>query len=140
MVGYVFSQESTSSEDLHTFPGFPGRFMPGVPLSLVHLGISEDEADDAIERLSLPLQKVSMTDAEATAEIDRGDNFAPSGGEEVRQEAVAEDLATGLSHADLDALAEEHGVTFVANMNKAEKAAKLAEAGVEPPASEEAEG
>lgn len=81
--GYVLPEEGVTALALTTFPGMPGRFEPGVPLAVQHMGIEEEEADALIAELELPLEKASMSDAEAEAEIDRGDGHMPSGTEEV---------------------------------------------------------
>lgn len=93
MTGYVLPPEAASSQSLMVFPGFPGRFMPGEPLALGHMGIQEDEADAIIAELGLPLQKVEMSASAAAAPIDRGDGHAPSGVEEEVVVAMAEEPA-----------------------------------------------
>jgi hypothetical protein len=134
--GYVLPEEASAVQDYQTFPGFPGRFFPGTPLSLQQLGLDdEDAADEMLAELGLPLEKVSMSEEEAEAEIDRGDDFKPSslGGEELPAEAAPEEAPKALAdmtHDELDALAAAHSVEFAAGLNKQEKIDLLTAAGV----------
>jgi hypothetical protein len=47
------------SEEPHTFPGMPGVYSPGQPVSLEQIGLDEKEAKDRIAELSLPLEVTS---------------------------------------------------------------------------------
>ena len=89
-VGYVLPEDKVAVQALTTFPGLPGRFQPGVPLSLFHMEIEEEEADKIIEELSIPLEKVSMGKAASEEPIDRGDGHQPSGTEEAEYGAAVE--------------------------------------------------
>ena len=88
--GYVLPEENVIVMALTTFPGLPGRFQPGVPLSLFHMEIEEEEADAIIAQLEIPVEKVSVGEAEAEEPIDRGDGHLPSGTEEAEFGAAVE--------------------------------------------------
>jgi len=135
-VGYVLPEEHSSSMSLQVFPGFPGRFMPGEPLALMHMGIDEDEADALIAEQGLPLEKVELSAQKAKKAYVPDEMHARSGFEGEVVASSPEELAE-LSHAELDELADEAHVDVDGTI--AEKAAALAAAGVEAPA-EEAEG
>ena len=137
MVGYVLPKDGVVADNHVVFGGFPGRFLPGEPLSLQQLGLEDESAADAlIKDLALPLQKVEMSRRAAEAEVFKGDEHRPSTfGEEPLPVDPAE--LEALSHKELDALADGAGLS--PEGTKAEKAEVLAEAGVEAPAAEAAE-
>jgi len=124
--GYVLPLEAATAEEYTTFAGVPGRFLPGVLLSAHQMGLDEEEIDRLIADGNLPLQKRPMTEADATAEIDRGDNFAPSTEGGVPLPVDPKQLQA-LSHAELDAAAAQMGVEAAGT--KAEKAETLVDAG-----------
>lgn len=55
-ITYVLPVANTADEQV--FGGFPGRWMPGVPVAASKLGLDPDEADRLIAELGLPIQRV----------------------------------------------------------------------------------
>lgn len=51
----VLRPENASGSEAHTFPGFPGRFVPGAPIAVADLGLTKKQADELVDALNLPL-------------------------------------------------------------------------------------
>lgn len=56
-VAFVLPEEHASSLEPHTFPGFPGLFVPGEPVGVSRLGMTATEARAAVKELDLPLHE-----------------------------------------------------------------------------------
>jgi len=55
----VLPESSSSHGEAVTYPGMPGRYLPGVPVALEAIELDADQASSRIKDLGLPLELVA---------------------------------------------------------------------------------
>jgi hypothetical protein len=123
---YVLPDEPGAIQEYQSFGGFPGRFLPGEPVSVSSLGLDAKTAAALVKDLGLPLKKTSVAveptpqtenEAEVQAALTKGaelirsipepETWAPSAVGEALERSVSEFPGLSAEEAEMRKAAME---------------------------------